>query len=83
MSSTTTNFADVGRDKESKEWKEAAYASAVTRYTSFKSPVEPERLLSGSDDFTLLLWHPTVDKRPIKRLTGHQQAVNHIAFSPD
>ena len=83
VSSTTTNFADVGRDKESKEWKEAAYASAVTRYTSFKSPVEPERLLSGSDDFTLLLWHPTVDKRPIKRLTGHQQAVNHIAFSPD
>ena len=80
---TTTNLADVGRDKESKEWKEAAYASAVTRYTSFKSPVEPERLLSGSDDFTLLLWHPTVDKRPIKRLTGHQQAVNHIAFSPD
>ena len=82
-STTTTNLADAGRDKESMEWKEAAYASAVTRYTSFKSPVEPERLLSGSDDFTLLLWHPTVDKRPIKRLTGHQQAVNHIAFSPD
>ena len=83
VSTTTTNVDSIGRDKESKEWKEAAYASAVARYTSFKSPVEPERLLSGSDDFTLLLWHPTVDKRPIKRLTGHQQAVNHIAFSPD
>ena len=25
----------------------------------------------------------TVDKKPLVRLTGHQQAVNHIAFSPD
>jgi ribosome assembly protein 4 len=44
---------------------------------------EPERLVSGSDDYTLFLWHPTIDKHPIKRMTGHQQAVNHIAFSPD
>ena len=41
----------------------------------------PERLVSGSDDFTLIFWHPTENKRPIKRLTGHQQAVNHLAFS--
>lgn len=74
---------DVGRDKDTKEWREAAYQASVARYASFKSPGEPERLLSGSDDFTLLLWHPTENKRPIKRLTGHQQAVNHIAFSPD
>ena len=39
--------------------------------------------MSGSDDFTLFLWHPVESKQPIKRLTGHQQAVNHIAFSPD
>ncbi|KAI2506839.1 hypothetical protein MHU86_7624 [Fragilaria crotonensis] len=44
---------------------------------------EPERLMSGSDDFTLFLWSPTESKHPIKRLTGHQQAVNHIVFSPD
>jgi ribosome assembly protein 4 len=44
---------------------------------------EPERLMSGSDDFTLFLWSPTVGKHPLKRLTGHQQAVNHLSFSPD
>ena len=29
------------------------------------------------------MWHPTSSKHPAKRLTGHQQAVNHIQFSPD
>lgn len=44
---------------------------------------EPERLVSGSDDFTLFLWNPVEDKKPLARLTGHQQPVNHLAFSPD
>jgi ribosome assembly protein 4 len=44
---------------------------------------EPERLVSGSDDYTLFLWTPTVSKHAVKRLTGHQQLVNHLAFSPD
>lgn len=44
---------------------------------------EPERLVSGSDDFTLFLWNPVDDKKPLARLTGHQQPVNHLAFSPD
>ncbi|CAM9233040.1 unnamed protein product, partial [Ectocarpus fasciculatus] len=42
-----------------------------------------ERLVSCSDDFTMFLWRPTVDKKPIIRMTGHQQLINHIAFSPD
>lgn len=61
---------------------EEAYQAAVEKYKAFKSG-EPERMVSGSDDFTLFLWHPKEGKHPIKRLTGHQQAVNHIAFSPD
>lgn len=44
---------------------------------------EGERLVSGSDDFTLFLWKPGESKQAIVRMTGHQQAVNHIAFSPD
>ncbi|CAN0533521.1 unnamed protein product, partial [Ectocarpus sp. 12 AP-2014] len=44
---------------------------------------EPERLVSGSDDFTLFLWNPVDGKKPLARLTGHQQPVNHLAFSPD
>ena len=62
---------------------EEAYQAAVAKYEAFKSAGEPERLVSGSDDFTIYLWHPTENKHPIKRLTGHQQAVNHLAFSPD
>jgi ribosome assembly protein 4 len=61
---------------------EDAYKAAVEKYKAFKDQ-GPERLVSGSDDFTLFLWHPTSEKHPVKRLTGHQQAVNHIAFSPD
>ena len=44
---------------------------------------EPEKLVSGSDDFTMFLWNPKESKHPLKRLVGHQQLVNHIAFSPD
>jgi len=62
---------------------EDAIQKALERYKSFKGVQEPERLVSGSDDFTLFLWHPGEQKQPIKRLTGHQQLVNHIAFSPD
>ena len=42
-----------------------------------------EKLVSGSDDFTLFLWDPSTSKQPICRMTGHQQLVNHVVFSPD
>ena len=61
----------------------SAYQAALEKYQKAKEQQGPERLVSGSDDFTLIMWHPTESKHPIKRLTGHQQAVNHIAFSPD
>ncbi|CAM9810830.1 unnamed protein product [Chrysoparadoxa australica] len=61
---------------------EAAKEAAQARYDEARSG-KPEALVSGSDDFTLFLWNPAEDKKPIARLTGHQQAVNHIAFSPD
>jgi ribosome assembly protein 4 len=64
------------------ESTEAAFEAAKEKYEAFAKE-GPERLVSGSDDFTLFLWHPIESKHPIKRLTGHQQAVNHIAFSPD
>lgn len=43
----------------------------------------PERLVSGSDDHTLFLWTPAADKKPRCRMTGHQQLINHVQFSPD
>ncbi|EZA58386.1 hypothetical protein DMN91_006371 [Ooceraea biroi] len=42
-----------------------------------------EKLVSGSDDFTLFLWKPEKEKKPIARMTGHQQLVNDVKFSPD
>lgn len=56
--------------------------AAKNKYDEFKNQ-GPERLVSGSDDFTLFMWNPNESKHPVKRLTGHQQIVNHIAFSPD
>ncbi|GMI23995.1 hypothetical protein TrCOL_g12868 [Triparma columacea] len=60
---------------------DAMFARAKSKYTEIISQA-PERLVSGSDDFTLFFWHPTTSKQPVKRLTGHQQAVNCISFSP-
>jgi ribosome assembly protein 4 len=63
-----------------------AKLDAITIYEQYiqeSSSVGEDRLVSGSDDFTLFLWNPLVNKQPIKRLTGHQQAINHICYSPD
>jgi len=42
-----------------------------------------ERLVTGSDDFTLYLWNPYTSKKPVQRMTGHQNLINSVAFSPD
>ncbi|THG00751.1 hypothetical protein TEA_025576 [Camellia sinensis var. sinensis] len=55
---------------------------ALERYNKMKGNA-PERLVSGSDDFTMFLWEPAVSKHPKTRMTGHQQLVNHVYFSPD
>jgi ribosome assembly protein 4 len=62
--------------------QEEAHRAAIEKYKTFRAN-GVERMISGSDDFTLFLWNPTESKHPVKRLTGHQQAINHIAFSPD
>uniref|UniRef100_A0A7S0DT79 Anaphase-promoting complex subunit 4 WD40 domain-containing protein n=2 Tax=Amorphochlora amoebiformis TaxID=1561963 RepID=A0A7S0DT79_9EUKA len=42
-----------------------------------------ELLCSCSDDFTCFLWDPVRNKKPIIRMTGHQQPVNKVTYSPD
>jgi ribosome assembly protein 4 len=39
---------------------------------------QPERMVSGSDDFTMFLWTPSTSKQHIARLTGHVQTVNQV-----
>lgn len=43
----------------------------------------PERLVSGSDDFTMFLWEPTISKQPKARMTGHQKVYYLILLVPD
>jgi len=57
---------------------------AETRYKETLAKVGGQELLvSGSDDFTLFLWKPGQEKKSLARLTGHQQLVNDVKFSPD
>merc|ERR1719311_1022876 len=56
---------------------------ALARYRKRVELVGGERLLSGSDDFTLFLWNAPNSRKPVARLTGHQQVVPFVCFSPD
>jgi len=58
-------------------------AAAKERYEAQMRLCGEERLLSGSDDFTLFLWRPLKSNKPLQRMTGHQKIVNHVGFSPD
>lgn len=59
-------------------------AAAKVRYEAgLKAMGGTEMLVSCSDDYTLFLWTPVDSKKAVVRLTGHQQVVNHISFSPD
>ena len=63
--------------------KEEMKEYALERYNKVKSAKGHERLVSGSDDYTLFLWEPFISKKPLARMSGHQQLINQVAFSPD
>merc|ERR1712029_593653 len=63
---------------------EVRQSKALKRYETVLQAVGGEELMvSGSDDFTLFLWKPATEKKSIARMTGHQQLVNDVKFSPD
>lgn len=78
--------ADAGKisfkeyDAESPESRKS---KAKKRYEEVKKLVGHEMMVSGSDDFTLALWNPSENKKHIIRMTGHQNVVNDVRFSPD
>mmetsp|Transcript_63000 Transcript_63000/g.199398 ORF Transcript_63000/g.199398 Transcript_63000/m.199398 type:complete len:305 (+) Transcript_63000:295-1209(+) len=61
---------------------DAAKEQALERYNEARGG-KPERMVSGSDDFTMFLWDPLNDKKPTTRMTGHVQLINQVRFSPD
>uniref|UniRef100_A0A1I7XI27 WD_REPEATS_REGION domain-containing protein n=1 Tax=Heterorhabditis bacteriophora TaxID=37862 RepID=A0A1I7XI27_HETBA len=62
---------------------EECQKAAQKRYDCAINVCGNERLVSGSDDFTMFLWNPTESNKSIARMTGHQQLVNQVVFSPD
>ena len=60
---------------------EQTVANALQRYNEARG--DGERLVSGSDDFTLFLWQPETDRKHVARMTGHKQLINDVKFSPD
>ena len=54
-------------------------------YQTWKSKHGNEKLLSASDDFTMILWGRELngERKIINRMTGHQKVVNCVRFSPD
>lgn len=60
------------------------HEKAKKRYEKFKEKINThEKIVTGSDDFTLILWDPLNSDKPVNRMTGHQGLVNHVQFSPD
>ena len=73
----------VQRDDESKSTT-SDVEKALQRYRKACASTQGrERLVSCSDDFTLLIWDPEKSAKPVARLTGHQQPINAISCSPD
>jgi len=75
----TGSFDHTGKRIEDEE---EARKYAEQRYLQLRGK-GGERLASGSDDFTIHLWDPENSKKPIIRMTGHQQPINLVSFSPD
>ena len=76
--------ASLVPDDLSKIPTETLKRRATSRYESVvKSAGGSEILVSGSDDFTIFMWKPESRKDSVARLTGHQQTVNDVKFSPD
>jgi len=63
--------------------KRHSHDSAKERYSAVIKATGHEKMISGSDDFTMFLWEPTINKKSIARLTGHHALINVVAFSPD
>ena len=57
---------------------------AEKRYKLFRQKINSsEKLVTGSDDNTLILWDRVQSSKPLIRMTGHQGIVNDVKFSPN
>eukprot|EP00817_Percolomonadidae_sp_ATCC50343_P002735 CAMPEP_0117429374 /NCGR_PEP_ID=MMETSP0758-20121206/8939_1 /TAXON_ID=63605 /ORGANISM="Percolomonas cosmopolitus, Strain AE-1 (ATCC 50343)" /LENGTH=446 /DNA_ID=CAMNT_0005216381 /DNA_START=135 /DNA_END=1471 /DNA_ORIENTATION=- len=61
--------------------EEQTKKEALERYEKALKP--SLRIVTCSDDTTLILWEPSRSTKPIFRMTGHQKVVNDVQFSPN
>lgn len=85
-----TGFYDFGNnksfEKEEKLSQKEKSEVALKRYNALKSKLNfknLDRLVTGSDDYTMILWNPEESDKPVVRMTGHNQLINHVMFSPN
>ena len=63
---------------------EQKISHALNRYNNFKQKINSsEKLVTGSDDNTLILWDQKISNKPLIRMVGHQGIVNDVKFSPN
>eukprot|EP01107_Rhizomastix_libera_P004041 TRINITY_DN1698_c0_g1_i2.p1 TRINITY_DN1698_c0_g1~~TRINITY_DN1698_c0_g1_i2.p1 ORF type:complete len:235 (-),score=43.14 TRINITY_DN1698_c0_g1_i2:15-719(-) len=65
--------------QEAHEWAKKRYDEALSKMVGGTE----ERLVTGSDDGTLILCAPESSSAPVARLVGHQQQIMNVAFSPN
>ena len=74
------NFSENMKKKNIKE----KINHSLKRYKDFKQKINStEKLVTGSDDNTLILWDRIQSSKPLIRMTGHQGIVNDVKFSPN
>lgn len=76
----TTSNCDVIPHVDSFKYSENQ-STAIDRYKEV-CPNGVESMVSCSDDFTLYLWRSDQSSY-ITRMTGHQNVVNDVKYSPD
>lgn len=74
-------YNQYGQAPDTVELQQSAAQQKIT--DSLKNTNGIEYLISGSDDGTLILWNPPQSNKPIRRMTGHQNYINYVCYSPD
>ena len=78
-----TAFHDhTGKSPQSDEEKRIKAKERFVKVATVNGIIS-ERLVSASNDCTIYLWDPASSTKPVTRLLGHQQQVNHVSFAPD
>ena len=78
-----SDFFDFSEKIKKLNYKEKI-SHALKRYNLFKEKINSsEKLVTGSDDNTLILWDRKQSSKPLIRMTGHQGIVNDVKFSPN